>query len=278
MLTTIKSMFNFTKKRKCLFCGNGNLTNEHIYPKWLFELIKLDSPTFQPSTTVYLVSSSDHADKVEHAQWSSDEREIHYKDFKAKLVCSSCNNGWMSELENEVKPIIDDLLENKTNIPVHSEKAYALSRWAIIKIILIVRSVRIRQDFDPFLLQLLKAGVIPEGFVVELCSMTGYFLNFHFGSQSPLSPKRVTMEEMLLADENFFVSGLQIGNIGFRITFLKTSLPVQRKQINERLFVLYPFGGKLPYIGVDFSEESYEHDRDTELTAICNSIIISDTP
>jgi hypothetical protein len=85
------------------------------------------------------------------------------------------------------------------------------------------------------------------------------------------------MEEMLLAEENYFVGGLHIGKIGLRISFLKTSISVQRKQINERLFVLYPFNAKLPFIAVDLSEEATTTDKDSDIIALCNSILISDT-
>ena len=40
------------------------------------------------------------------------ERQWHSTDasFKAKFVCRECNNGWMSELEGEAKPLLLPLM------------------------------------------------------------------------------------------------------------------------------------------------------------------------
>jgi hypothetical protein len=170
-------MLDFFSKRKCIFCSKGNLTHEHIYPKWLFDHLKLDSVIFQPSSTAYLIKGSRNAEIIEQTKWSSDEREIRYEDFKTKVVCQNCNNGWMSNLERVVKPIFVELLNNQSDIKENSAKASVLSQWAIIKVILIAKSSKIKIDFDPFLFTLLKEGIIPEGFMVELSSFSNYFLN-----------------------------------------------------------------------------------------------------
>ena len=37
-------------------------------------------------------------------------------DAKVKVVCEICNNGWMSDLENEAKPIVQDMIIGPTEV------------------------------------------------------------------------------------------------------------------------------------------------------------------
>ncbi|MCU1247281.1 MAG: hypothetical protein JWQ49_310 [Edaphobacter sp.] len=50
-------------------------------------------------------------------------------DFKLKGVCSTCNNGWMSELEAEVKSILGPILQD-LSIQLDLEDQKKLARWA----------------------------------------------------------------------------------------------------------------------------------------------------
>jgi hypothetical protein len=50
-------------------------------------------------------------------------------DLKVKQVCSSCNNGWMSDLENNVLEIISNL-HNGRWLLIASEQQNILASWA----------------------------------------------------------------------------------------------------------------------------------------------------
>jgi len=145
----------------------------------------------------------------------------------------------MSKLESEVRPAIEKLYNN-VDYDLNYDEAYNLSIWAIIKLITIGYAVEAKYTFDFFIREMLCKRIIPEGFIVEFRKMEVHTLTYHAGSASPSVATRVEHEQMELALENFFTGTLQIGKIGLRVTYLKTSIPVQRTQINEQLILLYP--------------------------------------
>jgi hypothetical protein len=82
--------------RRCVFCGGtSSLTREHVLPNWLSQ-IGLD-----------LTPSVHHSGPLNHVprQWSS-------KPFTTtvKMVCVTCNGGWLSALENAARPVLAPLI------------------------------------------------------------------------------------------------------------------------------------------------------------------------
>jgi hypothetical protein len=47
-----------------------------------------------------------------------------------KRLCKACNNGWMSRLENEVKPVIESILDDKLEA-IDALAQLILARWAV---------------------------------------------------------------------------------------------------------------------------------------------------
>lgn len=70
--------------RECAFCNHtGKLTREHISSKWMNKLF--------PGRLA--VRRFDHKDGSEtNLSWNSLE-------FKARVVCKTCNEGWMHDIE-----------------------------------------------------------------------------------------------------------------------------------------------------------------------------------
>ena len=50
--------------------------------------------------------------------------------LKARVVCSTCNNGWMSRIEERVKPVLGPMLTGHA-AALDSAAQVALARWAI---------------------------------------------------------------------------------------------------------------------------------------------------
>lgn len=82
-------------KRVCIFCGSGNLTKEHVFPDWM-------SKVFPRTTTA--THTEENNGKV--------EKTFQTRVFQhtAKIVCGSCNSGWMGKLESSTKPILSKML------------------------------------------------------------------------------------------------------------------------------------------------------------------------
>ena len=80
---------------KCLFCQEEKtLTLEHVLPNWL--------STLYPQNTMVINEFTGGSNKI----WPSKIFQ-----HKAKVVCASCNNGWMSDLESKTEPIIKRMIK-----------------------------------------------------------------------------------------------------------------------------------------------------------------------
>lgn len=47
-----------------------------------------------------------------------------------KWLCAACNNGWMSNLENEAKPVLESILDEKLK-DIDASAQTKLARWAV---------------------------------------------------------------------------------------------------------------------------------------------------
>jgi hypothetical protein len=84
--------------RKCVFCGAaGKMHHEHVFADWIQRLLG-------------------DLGKGTHIRTRPDEENV-WQDtaFKRKVgcVCQPCNNHWMNDLENEVKPWLTPTLLGK---------------------------------------------------------------------------------------------------------------------------------------------------------------------
>jgi hypothetical protein len=245
-------------KRKCIFCDSIDLSREHIFSKWIFNLFSTEEKVFKPSFNILERSNSnDFTDSF--LKDTSDGREIRYDDFTLKQVCKSCNNGWMSDLEVNVQTIYKNQLIATFDLnEINPDDAIILAQWTILKVMLTSLTCQEKVVFSSMAYTLIRKGVIPEGFIVEVSKMKYKKLNYTIGGPIVRKCFDISREELDVATRNFFIACLQIGEIAFRISFLRTDIPVFRKQIIKKLFVLYPYKSQMPF------EEQPDNDKDYE--------------
>jgi hypothetical protein len=83
----------------CIFCGRtGKLTNEHVFPQWLLEVIPGDG-------RVQHEWIAPAGSKSKSRKWTTDVFSL-----TAKVVCERCNNGWMNDLEEGARPFLESLI------------------------------------------------------------------------------------------------------------------------------------------------------------------------
>jgi hypothetical protein len=83
--------------RQCAFCPSTKLTQEHIWGDWINGILP-------PNTTFTTRRTTNPAG--EFIEWKTEGINQ-----TAKIVCAACNNGWMSDLENnEAKPTMSDMI------------------------------------------------------------------------------------------------------------------------------------------------------------------------
>ena len=84
----------------------------------------------------------------------------------------------------------------------------------------------------------------------------------------------ISREELDFATSKFYKACLQIGHVAFRISFLRTEIPVFRKQIVNRLFVLYPYKSIMPFDKLINVEMHY--DKELELPILSAQLAVHD--
>jgi hypothetical protein len=87
----------------CVFCGDLETTNEHVFPQWLLKVIPGDGGRITHNWEAPAGSSS------ESRTWTTD-----LLTFKAKVVCGpTCNHGWMNDLENAARPFLESMIQGR---------------------------------------------------------------------------------------------------------------------------------------------------------------------
>ncbi len=95
-----------TKQPKlCIFCHGATLTREHVIPDWIQEIIPKEDDHRHLFTTFLKIPLVRRARlKTSHL------RQGHPISRKVRVVCKRCNSGWLSILEDELKPRIKALV------------------------------------------------------------------------------------------------------------------------------------------------------------------------
>jgi hypothetical protein len=102
-------------REQCAFCPEiAVLTGEHIWSRWIGDLLDVDK---------FLITQKLPDGRV---------RQYHKKklDLKAKVVCSGCNSGWMSDLENSTKPFLEGMILHGTDSNLSSKEIVLLAAVA----------------------------------------------------------------------------------------------------------------------------------------------------
>lgn len=111
---------------KCIFCGaEESLTKEHIFGEWLKDEFPSDAKT------THIVGKMDWPKHVITREpiTKDEKRTGNTRSRYAKVVCKSCNNGWMSQLEAAAKPIVLGLM-NRSFRALGPKEQCAIATWA----------------------------------------------------------------------------------------------------------------------------------------------------
>lgn len=96
--------------KNCLFCPNPADSLEHVLPQWLFRCIAPGTDGKFPVRVARYVDGKGNLDERKHLSLG----------FKARIVCTACNNGWMSHLESKVARTLQPLVAAQFPVLGHS--------------------------------------------------------------------------------------------------------------------------------------------------------------
>src|ERR1017187_10244882 len=114
--------------KECAFCEHtGKLSAEHIASDWMKDL-------FPGRRTAWFFNRETGVRK----NFDSDSM-----DWTAKVVCESCNNGWMSDIESHhAKPALTPLITGEMDIPINLERAQSMALFAFKTAVILDHSQR----------------------------------------------------------------------------------------------------------------------------------------
>ena len=108
---------------RCIFCGDSNLTKEDIFPRWLANVL-----TRAMVGDIMVVRTQQSTHLTETKTWGASD----VASAPVRVVCRTCNNGWMHNLEDSCKPILQPMiLGHPTRLSVASQ--LELATWTVMK-------------------------------------------------------------------------------------------------------------------------------------------------
>lgn len=99
--------------RQCLFCPSPVNSKEHVFSNWIVKDLK-------------------HAEAIKATIGKKLSFYLAKPEIKVGVVCKSCNNTWMSNLETDNKPVIQAMV-NDNPCSLTTEEQAVLSRWTVMK-------------------------------------------------------------------------------------------------------------------------------------------------
>lgn len=116
----------------CIFCGGGGLSKEHVWASWLHELIgKAQNLHFLRRDRI---RSPGVVEMVEDRQYQGS-----LTNRKRRCVCTTCNNGWMSGIEDRAKAAMAPaILGQPTTLSINDQ--ISIGTWLTLKTIIEDRS------------------------------------------------------------------------------------------------------------------------------------------
>ena len=119
---------NSQTQRVCVFCGGTPLTKEHLLPDWLKKVIYKDpNVNNHKSNKIFVEIDSDKA----FITPNQIKRSGHTLSRKLLIVCMTCNNGWMSLLQSQTKPLLSKMILGE-DFDLTEQDLIQLTKWLVM--------------------------------------------------------------------------------------------------------------------------------------------------
>jgi hypothetical protein len=180
-------------ERHCIFCGATADDKEHLLPRWLQEVL--------PSDQTVIHTRQVGGEKT--PPWSR-------KPFreKAKFVCEGCNQGWMSELESEAKPLLTPVIARKGPCDFDLVGQWTIARWA-------VKTCFVMQMQGPEQLTRRMHPVLLNLNIMPPPQVTVWIGSHHRAVQDPINSVYIQQPLWLASDGNSGESRREFGYMSF---------------------------------------------------------------
>jgi hypothetical protein len=110
---------------RCAFCGGQGLTKEHIYPRWARSYF----PNTGSKDSKHDVTRSVGGQLVRGVGKLGRSGSLYSQ--RLRIVCATCNNGWMSVLQNSSKDLLIQLFKGE-KLTLEPDEQAQLARWVVM--------------------------------------------------------------------------------------------------------------------------------------------------
>jgi hypothetical protein len=112
-----------------VFCGATPLTNEHVFGQWTSEFFSMEEKSNAELSKKYVVRQDKNALGENEVVFEDRGLDIPVRDVTVKVVCGPCNNGWMGDIELNMKRLYARMVAGK--VPLSPDDVALLRRWAL---------------------------------------------------------------------------------------------------------------------------------------------------
>jgi hypothetical protein len=200
----------------CIFCNQTReKAKEHIWPRWLQQ--KMMGSTKWPysgthrSSYFFPISVRNHSGE----------------NLVLGEVCQICNNGWMADLENHFRPVLEKIENVQDGLRLVSKsERNIIALWAFKTSLVINAGTNYRKIVpEEHYYHICKFRAIAKDVKVDSCYIKEFQKLGWIQSQLTfaLGPtKEMEKNPLILKDNNFNVT-MQIGNLGLRVSWFRDS-------------------------------------------------------
>jgi hypothetical protein len=164
------------ERKICIFCArrDAKISAEHIWPVWSHGLFG-ELPDSYHRVTTHLTGGRNVG---EATKW---ERAGKAFTRTIRVACVDCNSGWMSNLENRVKPFLGPMMKGQW-IALNADARSVVAKWIAMKVISFdssdyigpVKDIPRKHVYDqPIRSAMMERGEVPLNFYIWLASGGG---------------------------------------------------------------------------------------------------------
>jgi hypothetical protein len=110
----------------CEYCGRAGSSREHVWPRWVREHALLTMGVEDVAVQDYVGHKEQRGRPREKLAWRGGHSRL---SLTIRDVCAECNTGWMSRLEQDVRPVLQPMIEGKS-VAIDSQQSSHLQAWA----------------------------------------------------------------------------------------------------------------------------------------------------
>lgn len=117
---------NRTDRNRCILCGGAPTTKSHVMPSVIRAQLPDDAHSRDMITRMDLTNP--YPRRAEQRTW---ERGANTFSVQPSVLCGSCNNGWMSSLEDRAAPLVAQMIAGAQSLPLDVPTKTAIAEWAL---------------------------------------------------------------------------------------------------------------------------------------------------